>query len=115
MITKEMIARINFLSQKQRSEGLTDEEKDEQAKVRRQYLDGIRGQMKATLDNVTIVDPEALSPEDSQQFETLQNQDSHNCGCGCGGGGGHGHGKGHGKGQGHGHGKDHVCGCGHKH
>ncbi len=45
MITVELVARINYLARKERYEGLTDEEKNEQQKVRRQYLDGIRQQI----------------------------------------------------------------------
>lgn len=56
MITKELIARINELSRKQRSEGLTDEEKKEQKNLREIYLEGIRGQMRQMLDNIEVVD-----------------------------------------------------------
>lgn len=71
MITKELIEKINYLSRKQRSVGLTPEEKEEQAKVRRQYIDGIKTQMRATLDNITIVDPEELSQEDNSKLNKL--------------------------------------------
>ena len=56
MITKELIARINELSRKQRAEGLSDEEKKEQKNLREIYLEGIRGQMRQMLDNIEIVD-----------------------------------------------------------
>jgi len=56
MITKELIARINELSRKQRSVGLNDEEKQEQKNLREIYLEGIRGQMRQMLDNIEIVD-----------------------------------------------------------
>ena len=70
MITKELIARINELSHKQRSVGLTAEEKAEQARVRREYLDGIRGQLKGMLDNIEIVDaPQAAAPNISRTDE----------------------------------------------
>lgn len=57
MITDEMIARINELAHKQKSpEGLTPEEKDEQAKLRRQYIDAIKANVKAQLNNIDIVE-----------------------------------------------------------
>lgn len=57
MITKELISRINALSQKQRSpEGLTEEEKQEQARLRQEYLAGFRENMKSVLDQIEIVD-----------------------------------------------------------
>ena len=56
MITPELIARINELSRKQRSVGLTEEEKKEQKNLREIYLEGIRGQMRQMLDNIEIVD-----------------------------------------------------------
>lgn len=51
MITKEMIQRINYLSRKQRSEGLTPGEKNEQDKLRQDYLKCIRKQITDTLDD----------------------------------------------------------------
>ena len=50
MITKELIARINELSQKQKQTGLSDSEKQEQTLLRRQYLDGIKAQVRGQLD-----------------------------------------------------------------
>ena len=56
MITRELINRINELSRKQRSVGLTDNERVEQQKLRRQYLDNIKEQVRGMLDNIEIVD-----------------------------------------------------------
>ena len=56
MITKELIAEINALSQKQRSTGLTPEEKLKQQALRQAYLEGFRANMKSVLDNIEIVD-----------------------------------------------------------
>ena len=64
MITPELIARINELSRKKRSVGLTEEELAEQQALRREYLDGIRDQVKGMLDNIEVVDaPEKTQPK----------------------------------------------------
>ena len=56
MITKELIDEINPLARKQRSMGLTDEEKIRQNQLRKKYLAGFRENMKNILDRVEIVD-----------------------------------------------------------
>lgn len=56
MITKEMIQRINELARKQKNEGLTPEEKREQAQLRQAYLQSIRGQLRQQLDRIRFVD-----------------------------------------------------------
>ena len=50
------IDRINFLAKKQREEGLTDEEKVEQAKLRREYIDSVVGNLRSQLDNTYVVE-----------------------------------------------------------
>ena len=56
MITDKDIARINELYHKQKSSGLSDAEKAEQAKLRRAYIDAIKGNVRAQLNNIDIVD-----------------------------------------------------------
>lgn len=56
MVTPEMIARINYLAHKKKSEGLTELELTEQARLRRIYIDNIKAQLKASLDNIEVVD-----------------------------------------------------------
>lgn len=53
---KIKIERINELSRKSKSEGLTSAEKEEQAELRREYLASVRKNFKAQLDNIEIVD-----------------------------------------------------------
>lgn len=60
MISKETLARINALAQKKRTEGLTALEQEEQALLRRQYVDSIKTQVRNWLDNVEVVDHEKL-------------------------------------------------------
>lgn len=50
------IERINHLARKARYEGLTDEEKAEQAKLRREYIDSVVGNLRGQLDNTYVVD-----------------------------------------------------------
>ena len=53
---QELIKRINELAKKSREEGLTEEEKAEQADVRRQYIEKFRQGMENTLSSVYIMD-----------------------------------------------------------
>ncbi|WLD95251.1 DUF896 domain-containing protein [Alkalihalobacillus sp. AL-G] len=65
MLPKHKIDRINELSRKSKSEGLNPKEKDEQKKLREEYLKAFRGDFKKQLHNVKIVDPEGndVTPE----------------------------------------------------
>lgn len=55
MINEESIKRINELFKKQKTTGLTEEEKKEQKKLRQQYLTGIRSSLRSHLDNIRVV------------------------------------------------------------
>ena len=61
MITPELIARINELSRKKRAEGLNQQELEEQAELRRIYLDSIKAQVRDMLDTIEFVDPASPS------------------------------------------------------
>lgn len=58
MNMQEMIARINFLARKKRTEGLTGGELIEQKELYELYLGNIREQVKQKLDSITFVDKE---------------------------------------------------------
>ena len=60
METKEMIERINVLAHKKKKEGLTEAELAEQKELYKRYLANIRGQLKAQLDNIEVVDKAPL-------------------------------------------------------
>lgn len=51
MITKEMIDRINELAHKQKNLCLTEAEKEEQALLRRQYIESIKAQVRGQLES----------------------------------------------------------------
>lgn len=53
---KKDLDRINYLARKSRSEGLSAEEKDEQAKLRCIYLEEFRRSFKSQLDCIEFVD-----------------------------------------------------------
>ncbi len=57
-MTEEKIERINFLARKQKSEGLTDEEKAEQAVLRREYIDSFKQSLISQLESTYIVEPD---------------------------------------------------------
>ena len=54
MMDNIKIDSINALTHKQKSVGLTEEEKVEQAKLRREYLDAVKGNLRAHLNNIDI-------------------------------------------------------------
>lgn len=51
MITDAQIERINALARKSRTEGLTEEEKAEQATLRRAYIDAVKASLESHLEN----------------------------------------------------------------
>ena len=58
MNMNEVIARINELARKNKTEGLTEEELVERDKLRRIYIDSVTGNLKGHLENTTIVYPD---------------------------------------------------------
>lgn len=54
MNMQERINRINELYHKSQAEGLTSEEKEEQARLRKEYVENVRSNLKMQLDNINI-------------------------------------------------------------
>ena len=50
----ERVKRLNELAQKSRTVGLTDEEKDEQQRLRQEYVKAFRAGLDGTLDGVFV-------------------------------------------------------------
>ena len=48
--------RINELARKQRTEGLTEEEKEEQAILRKEYIEAFKASLRSQLDSIVVVD-----------------------------------------------------------
>ena len=51
---EKTIARINELARKSKSEGLTEAELQEQAKLRKEFIEAFRRNLRAQLDNIDI-------------------------------------------------------------
>ena len=58
MNISEVIARINVLAKKAKTEGLTPEETAERDKLRRIYIDSVKANLTGQLDNTYIVNPD---------------------------------------------------------
>jgi uncharacterized protein YnzC (UPF0291/DUF896 family) len=52
----QLVRRINELSRKQKSVGLTSEETQEQQRLRRKYIDAFKSSLRSQLDSIRIVD-----------------------------------------------------------
>ena len=73
MELNKVIARLNELYHQSKISPLSEVELEERDRLRRIYLDAIRGQVKAQLDRVKIVDPENADEHVHQE----------GCTCGC--------------------------------
>lgn len=70
-MTKESIERINELARKSKTVGLTEEEKAEQAALRKEYLADIRKSLEATLSNVYFVEEDGSQTKLKKKDESL--------------------------------------------
>lgn len=64
---EKKIARINELYHKSKGEGLTETEKEEQKRLRQEYVDSVKRNLRAQLDNVTIVNPDGTTVDLGKQ------------------------------------------------
>ncbi|MDW0115648.1 DUF896 domain-containing protein [Sporosarcina thermotolerans] len=58
MLTPDKIKRINELSKKSKTIGLSIEEAKEQTQLRKEYLETFRSSMRDTIEHVKVIDPE---------------------------------------------------------
>lgn len=65
MLTEDKMKRINELSKKSKTTGLSIEEAKEQTQLRKEYLETFRSSMRETIEHVKVVDPEGndITPE----------------------------------------------------
>ena len=55
-VTQKQIDRINQLARKSKTEGLTPAEREEQARLRRLYIDAVKASLVGQLEHTYIVD-----------------------------------------------------------
>lgn len=66
------IARINELYHKSKGEGLTEAEKEEQKALRQEYIDSVKNNLRAQLNNVTIVNPDGTTRDLGKEMEAKE-------------------------------------------
>ena len=69
MTMEEKIARINALARKAKAEGLTDGEREEQAQLRRDYIDAVKANLKSQLDTLYVLDEKSGKKTNIIDFE----------------------------------------------
>ncbi len=72
-MTQEKIDRINELARKKKSVGLTEEELQEQAILRREYIEGFKQSLVSQLENTYIVEPDGTKRKVKPKDETAAN------------------------------------------
>lgn len=65
------IDRINELAKKKKAEGLTEEELQEQAALREEYIEGYRRSVRAHIEGIKVVDEDGndVTPEKLRQIQ----------------------------------------------
>ena len=72
-MTKEKIDRINFLARKKKAEGLTEAELQEQAILRREYIESYKQSLISQLENTYIVEPDGSKRKVTRKDENSSN------------------------------------------
>lgn len=68
MDMEQKIARINELYHKSKALGLTESEKEEQAKLRQDYIAAIRNSIRGQLNNVDIIEKDGTKVNLGEKF-----------------------------------------------
>lgn len=72
-MTQKKFDRINALAKKQKAEGLTEEEKQEQYILRREYIDSFKQSLIGQLENTYIVEPDGTKRKVTRKDENTRN------------------------------------------
>lgn len=68
-MTNEQIARINELAAKQKAGTLTEDEKEEQQALRKEYIEAIKNNLRTSLDSMKIQNPDGTITDVKQRRE----------------------------------------------
>lgn len=72
-MTEEKIKRINELARKQKAEGLSEEEKAEQYRLRREYIESYKRSLVTQLENTYILEPDGTKRKVKLKDENTDN------------------------------------------
>ena len=70
---QKKIERINELAKKQKSQGLTEQEKQEQYTLRREYIDSFKRSLVGQLENTYILRPDGTKEKVTRKDENSDN------------------------------------------
>ena len=73
---ENMIDRINALYHKSQSVGLSEEEKVEQAALRKEYIETIRTNMRANLNSISIREQDGSITDLGKKYGGIQDEQS---------------------------------------
>lgn len=73
---EKKIDRINTLYHKSQAVGLTEEEKAEQARLRKEYLAAIRNNLRGTLNNISIKEQDGTVTDLGKKFGNIDERKS---------------------------------------
>lgn len=68
MNVEQMTKRINELYHKSQAEGLTEQEKEEQKKLRQAYVANVRANLRGQLNNISIVEKDGSVTDLGEKF-----------------------------------------------
>ncbi|MFN4215311.1 MULTISPECIES: DUF896 domain-containing protein [Exiguobacterium] len=74
MLAPEQLERINFLANKAKTDGLSQQEMDEQQALRQQYLKAFRQSFKSQMMGMKVVDPDGndVTPQKLKEEQDRQ-------------------------------------------
>lgn len=71
-ITNEQVERINELARKKKAEGLSEAELEEQALLRRAYLDSVKANFHSQVETIKVIDEktgEDVTPDKLKEIQ----------------------------------------------